>query len=127
MANITIADDRKICDIQREFSSFFPFLKIDFFSLLHSANGTFDRKRMINPEKKIGEVRSIRSSRQIIIDDTMSVTELEKKFREVFGLTVHVFRKSGNAWLQSTVTDAWTLGEQNKQGEYLSASCNWDD
>jgi len=58
---------------------------------------------------------------------TLTINELEKKFREVFGLTVHIFRKSGFVWLQSTVTDGWSLREQNKQGESLNTSCNWDE
>jgi hypothetical protein len=31
-----------------------------------------------------------------------------------------VYRKSGKIWLETTVTDSWTLEEQNKQGESLS-------
>jgi hypothetical protein len=27
---------------------------------------------------------------------------------------VQVFRKSGKLWIQTTATDQWTLGEQNK-------------
>ena len=41
-------------------------------------------------------------------------------FGEVYGLGVQVFRKSGNVWLETTVTDSWTLKEQNDQGESLS-------
>jgi hypothetical protein len=33
---------------------------------------------------------------------------------------VQVFRKSGKVWLETTVTDGWTLEEQNLQGEALS-------
>ena len=50
----------------------------------------------------------------------MTVIDLEKKFREVFGLGIQVFRKSGKAWLETTLTDNWTLEEQNRQGEALS-------
>ena len=51
----------------------------------------------------------------------MTVTELERQFRELYGLHVLVFRKSGKVWLETTVTDGWTLAEQNNQGEALSA------
>jgi hypothetical protein len=33
---------------------------------------------------------------------------------------VQVLRKSGKAWLEATITDGWTLEEQNIQGEDLS-------
>ena len=49
----------------------------------------------------------------------MTVNELEQRFSDVYGLGVQVFRKSGNVWLETTVTDGWTLEQQNKQGESL--------
>jgi hypothetical protein len=49
-----------------------------------------------------------------------SVAELENAFEEYFGLSVQVYRKSGKMWLQSTITDDWTLKEQNEHGEALS-------
>jgi hypothetical protein len=50
----------------------------------------------------------------------MTVSNLEQKFRDVYGLSVQVFRRSGKAWLETTFTDGWTLEEQNSQGEDLS-------
>ena len=50
----------------------------------------------------------------------MTVSDLEQKFAELFGLSVQVFRKSANVWLETTVTDGWTLEEQNRQGEALA-------
>lgn len=45
----------------------------------------------------------------------MKVSELESVFTETFGLSVQVFRKLGNVWLQTTTTDNWTLAEQNQK------------
>jgi len=50
----------------------------------------------------------------------MTVAEMEERFRDIYGLGVQVFRKSGTIWLETTVTDGWTLEDQNKQGEALS-------
>jgi len=50
----------------------------------------------------------------------MKVSELEKIFLEDYGLNVQVFRNSGRVWLETTMTDDWTLAEQNRQGEELS-------
>ena len=50
----------------------------------------------------------------------MTVVDLEQSFSDVFGLGVQIFRKSGKVWLETTVTDGWTLDEQNRQGEALS-------
>ena len=51
----------------------------------------------------------------------MTVANLENDFDAIYGLAVHVFRKSGKVWLETTVTDNWTLEEQNRQGELLSS------
>jgi hypothetical protein len=50
----------------------------------------------------------------------MKVSELENLFKRKYKLNIQVFRKSGNAWLETTVTDAWTLDKQNQEGIELS-------
>ena len=51
---------------------------------------------------------------------SMTVGQLEKAFRERFGLNMQVSRKSGPVWLETTVTDKWTLRQQNEHGRELS-------
>ncbi|MEI8136014.1 MAG: hypothetical protein WCH21_01685 [Bacteroidota bacterium] len=75
---------------------------------------------MKHSSKTLGECRNIHSKGSITITPNMTVTDLEQNFADVYGLGVQVFRKSGRAWLETTVTDGWTLEEQNKQGAALS-------
>lgn len=49
----------------------------------------------------------------------MSVNALENTFEEMFDLDVHVYRKSGRSWLETSATGEWTLSEQNAEGEAL--------
>jgi hypothetical protein len=35
-------------------------------------------------------------------------------------MVVQVSRKSGTLWLETTMTDSWTLGQQNEHGRELS-------
>jgi hypothetical protein len=58
---------------------------------------------------------------RIEFHDTTSVQDLEQLIWDAFGLSVQVFRKSGNLWLETTVTDQWSLAYQNEQGRELSA------
>jgi hypothetical protein len=51
----------------------------------------------------------------------MKVTDLEKEFNSLYKLQTQVFRKSGNIWLEATITDGWTLEEQNNQGEIITS------
>ena len=75
---------------------------------------------MKHPSKTLGECRVIHSKGTITITPQMTVANLEQNMNDVFGLSVQVFRKSGNAWLETSVTDNWTLEQQNNQGEELS-------
>lgn len=49
----------------------------------------------------------------------MKVGELEAALKDQFGLTVQVFRHSGNIWLETVLTDKWTLQQQNEHGKEL--------
>lgn len=117
---INITDKKKIAAIQKEFGALFPFLKIEFFSKPHKVGAPSARKIMKLPSKTLGECRTIHTSGTITITPRTTVAELEQKFMDIFGLSIQVFRKSGKAWLETTVTDGWTLDKQNKQGEALS-------
>lgn len=116
---IHIDDNRIIKDLQTEFNSLFPFLKIEFFSKNH-ANGEASAKTLIrNNNKKIGECRSVHKSGNITISAKQKVSELESLFQSIYGLPVQVFRKSGKVWLETTSTDNWTLAKQNKEAQEL--------
>ena len=117
---IIINDHRKIFAIQEEFQKMFPYLKLEFFSKPHSQGGSSPKKLIKHPSKTLGECRTIHSKGTITITPQMTVAVLEQNMNDVFGLSVQVFRKSGNAWLETSVTDNWTLEQQNNQGEELS-------
>lgn len=118
---ITINDSRKISAIQEDFNAMFPYLKIEFFSKLHKVGGSSPKKSMKSSTKTLGECRTVHKKGSVNITPEMTVSELEQNFADTYGLSVQVFRKSGKVWLETTITDSWTLEEQNKQGEELSA------
>ena len=117
---ITINDHRKILAIQEEFNAFFPYLKLEFFSKSPKSYGGSATKSIKQNCKTLGECRTIHNKGKITIASNMTVTDLEKSFSNVYGLSVQILRKSGKAWLETTVTNGWTLEEQNRQGEALS-------
>jgi hypothetical protein len=117
---ITINDNRKIYAIQEDFSKLFPYLKLEFFAKPHKVGGASPKAIMKNEAKTLGECRTIHKSGALTINPQMTVADLEQNFNDVYGLSVQVFRKSGKVWLETTVTDDWTLEEQNNQGEALS-------
>jgi hypothetical protein len=117
---ITINDRRKIFEIQEEFNTMFPYLKLEFFTKRHKVGGASPKKLMKSSINTIGECRTIHNKGTLTITPMMTVCELEQSFVDRYGLAVQVFRKSGKVWLETTVTDGWTLEEQNRQGEELS-------
>lgn len=117
---ITINDKRKIFAIQEEFSQAFPYLKLEFFAKPHTVGGGSAKKFIKHNSKTLGECRTVHNKGHMSITPQMTVAELEQRFSDVYGLGVQVFRKSGKVWLETTVTDGWTLEAQNSQGEALS-------
>ncbi|MCE3227700.1 MAG: hypothetical protein K0S32_2251 [Bacteroidetes bacterium] len=117
---LLINDRRKVFAIQESFNAAFPYLKLEFFSKPHQRGGATSKKLIKVSSKTLGECRVIHNSGSITIMPSMTVSELEQHFNDIYGLSVQVFRKSGKVWLETTVTDGWTLQEQNTQGEALS-------
>jgi hypothetical protein len=117
---IRIKDDRKIDDIQEKFNEHFPYLKLEFFSKPHKNGSPSPKSLMKRGDSTIGECRTVKKTGDMIILPQMTVTQLEQNFKDIYGLNVQVFRRSGNVWLETSVTDSWTLEEQNSQGQTLS-------
>ena len=117
---LIINDHRNIHDIQEEFAKLFPFLHLEFFSKAHRVNGPSPVKEILNNSKTLGECRTVHNKGQVRLVPGMSVAEVEELFRERYGLFVQVMRRSGDQWLETTVTDQWTLGQQNAEGEIMS-------
>lgn len=117
---LTIAPNRKIGEIQKDFNSMFPFLKIEFFNNRSVSASKYSAKQMIPSTRTIGDTQRAITDGTLEIDENMKVQDLEKQFQEQFSLAVQVFRKSGPVWLETTMTDNWTLSQQNKHGSELS-------
>jgi hypothetical protein len=117
---LTIKDDRKISEVQESFNTSFPYLKLEFFKKMHGVKELSPLKGMIDSDRTIGQIRTIHSDGFITVTPKMTVAELEQEFGRIFGLSAQVFRKSGKMWIETTVTDKWTLEQQNSEGEALT-------
>lgn len=115
---IYISQNRRISDVQKDFNSLYPFLKIEFYKGNVAATGCRERKHLQNsiPMTAAGLIKN----GKIELNDSMTVGQLENIFRTEFGLFVQASRKSGTLWLETTMTDNWTLKQQNDHGKELS-------
>lgn len=117
---LNIKSDRYISDIQKDFNKEFPFLKIVFFNKKSISSLDYSAKQIIPLNRKVGDNHLIVFDGNIEIDEDMKVNELESIFKMKFNLAVQVFRKSGNLWLETTMTDNWTLQQQNNHGKEIT-------
>ncbi len=113
---MTITDDKKLIDIQREFSEKFSHLRIAFYSGKHETGQGSPVRDRLNGALTIGQARTVQVDGDFLISEDLSVAAFEQNFYKQFGLNVQVFRKSGNLWMQTTSTDHWTLAEQDRKG-----------
>ena len=118
--HLRIAPNRLISDLQKEFNNAFPFLRIEFFQNRNQQLPAFTFQQMLPKNKRVVEGHSAITDGDIEIGPNMKVKDLEKIFKDQFSIAVQVFRRSGNLWLETTMTDEWTLGQQNEHGREIS-------
>jgi len=113
-----ISNDRVISEIQDDFSNLFPFLKLEFYKLENEIPSIRTKKRLPNSIflRSVG----LKSDGHIEISQEMTVSELEKMFAEKFGLIAQISRNSGGIWLETTMTNIWSLHKQNEYGKEIS-------
>lgn len=118
-SEIWISSDSLIKDIQYQFSMLYPYLKIEF---CKKTGKTYTTSKIENasPQNRIKELTQLDTPQKVNINQTRTVAELASEFYKKIGLTVQLFRKSGNIWNIISLTEGWTLENQNKAGEFIS-------
>ncbi len=114
---LIINDTISIFEIQDQFSKKYPFLKIEFFSQPHDIHVGSRKENLIPANLQLKDCRKKHNEGTIELEPETTVAQLEKQFQEIFGLYIQVFRKSGNVWIETTVTDDWTFAKQNDEAE----------
>lgn len=118
---IQIDRSEPLRNIQAQFTQAFPFLKLEFFKTPHKARKTAPTADIIKPDELVARYTTVPDKVDINIDKKMTVEKLEDEFYKKAGLSVQVYRKSGNVWIQTSLTDDWTLEQQNSEGEIITS------
>ena len=115
---IHVFKDKTIAQLQDEFSQIYPYLKLEFFTKPHKAYKGSPAKFLVSDlHVTLGSIEKKPHSGDLHIEPEMPTWQVERLFEEEFGLHVQIFRKSGNTWLETSVTDDLTLEEQNVKGK----------
>ncbi|MEP7375220.1 MAG: hypothetical protein ABI675_17605 [Chitinophagaceae bacterium] len=115
---IGIKKNKTIADVQDDFNLYYPFLKLEFYKNTNGRLGSLIRQKLL--KTIFLNVAGNGKEGELEINDSMTVGQLEKSFNDRFGMMVQVSRKSGTLWLETTMTDKWTLKHQNEHGRELS-------
>jgi hypothetical protein len=115
--NLIIKPSSSIASIQQNFQAQFPYLKIEFYKVKHETGEASAKENTLSGALILEDVFPKLKEGIITLTPSLKVLELEQLFAKNFGISVQVFHKSGNVWLQTTRTDHWTLLEQNKHAE----------
>ena len=118
---LTIGSDTRLSSLQSDFNDYFPYLKIEFFKIPHRIGEAWAKNLIYDKNKMVRDCRLMMSLGVLEFNESMTVSDFEGKFQKEYGLSVQVFRRSGNVWLETSATDSWTLAQQTDEGAELSS------
>jgi hypothetical protein len=116
--------DYSIHQLQETFSSMYPYLRINFYYEAAQRKSHAFQCSFFSPEVKMLDMNPSFRNGDLELGDEMQVVELEKKLLEQFGLHAQISRRSGNLWMETSKTNAWTLRQQNEHGKAISPEHN---
>lgn len=115
--NLYIEKGNPTEDIKKQFNFYYPYLKLEFYSK-PIAKQTKKDSPEINSKSNI--VNQFNCKGTINISGSRTVRELESDIAAL-GLYGQVLRKSGHMWIETVLTNDWTLQHQNYEGEQISS------
>ena len=99
--------------VQEEFNQKFPYLKIDF-----ASTGILSKELSLSTEN--GQNKVANKIAFIVLNGNTTVKEIVYQFKDLFNLSVKVQRKSDGHWVETILTENWTLTKQNLEGKNLA-------
>jgi hypothetical protein len=125
---LEINGERLISDIQKDFGAIYPFLKIEFFKNGKVRRDRYPVNQLIPGSQPLKNAWHYKKDNGMLpLTEGMTVTDFETALMDQFGLAAQVFRRSGNLWLETTITDYWTLKQQNEHGREITIGRNQID
>lgn len=117
---LNIEDNTSIKDLQQQFAAFYPYLQLEFSKNLRSAGMLIPRVQYARPEERVLKPGEILGPLQLRFSNDTTVAGLLKDFEDI-GVVAQVFRKSGNLWIETSLTKDWTLERQDTEAKLINA------
>jgi len=112
---IIINSRRRISAIQEEFSAIFPGLTLAFYAKPSHPGAAPSTKLIRHSGKTLQDCRINHNDGTIEILPTMNISDVKENFRDVFGLSVEILKKTKDGSEEKPVSNNLTLEETNKQ------------
>ena len=119
--DLQILPNQRISFIQEEFNNLFPYLKLIFYKDKVERKTNSIHIQPLNATLTLQEINKGNKAGKILITGLMAVNDLEKLFEEKFNVQVKILRRSGKSWLETSLTNAWSLDLQNSHGKETSS------
>ena len=113
-----VTKETHLLSLQLAFNEKFPHLKISFYKGKHDKNELSPIAEELFRDFSVGELNPDFTEAEFIFYEHETVSDFEDKMEKTFGLHVQVLRKSGQTWIQTSVTDEWTLKKQEEHGHW---------
>lgn len=110
-------DRRFIREIEKAFTTRYPYLKLEFLK---------DGNHWMNVEAEgIDTDKWQRQAQDLLADelglsDDLAIGDVEDRLKNLLNVPVVILRRSGNSFIETSMTRTWTLKEQNDHGRELS-------
>jgi hypothetical protein len=110
-------------DVKHVFTNYYPYLKIEFYKMLADGEQNKTKREALPLNFILGNLLKNADKILLDLDKDISVSALETQFSNI-RLDAEVFRRSGNVWVETSLTDNWTLQQQNEEAEEISKHFN---
>lgn len=111
---IEILNTRSVADLQKDFSTVFPFLKLEILKPKHTRDT--NSSPFYSADRLLENCRKTGREGFLIINKNASILTFQQCMLNDYGLNVEVFRKCGNSWIATTLSRSWSLERQNNEG-----------
>lgn len=114
---LKITRETRILDLKKQFAQLFPYLKLEFFKKEQKVEQGPATEKRFSDATVLGQTGRLRKEGYFVFTPVTTVNHFEQKLQNEYGLPVHVFRKTGNVWIETGQTDSLSLNKQNAMGK----------
>jgi hypothetical protein len=111
---MTVNPNTTVNELMCQFAEHFPFLRLALYE------GMGNKKRAASENEYVLKFGT--NSVEVIFESTAKVRDFIDYLEQILGWKVQILRSSGKLYIETSVTDQWTLDRQNQEGAELSSN-----